>query len=370
MPTDRFHLAAFFAAAVGGCGGGAPSDLPLGDLGVGDQRLAPLDLAGDLAAPPIVAAPMAWTFVDVAGAQCDDGSPTGIGVNPGDPQKLLVFFNGGGACGDYTTCYQLNTTSHGPYGAAEFSAERLATGSIFDRAAAENPFAGYTMVFVPYCTGDVHGGTKTVEYSNNGDTRTYHHVGHLNALLALDRIAATWPSATTLVVSGSSAGGYGAFFNYETFRARWPAAKAYLIDDSGPALLDAQSNDLLRGWFIDWGLVEWLIPRCPACTGGLSAFYAVLAGEHPDDRLALLSSLQDGTIRLFYLLTPADFEAALRALAAQALDPLPNFRHFFTTGTRHTMLGRPASYTSQGVGLWAWLAQMLADDPAWANLTP
>jgi hypothetical protein len=346
--------------------GPAQVDLAVDDLGAAGDLPTPPDLSQVDYGPPIVAPPGTWTWIDVPSARCDDGSPTGIAVNPGDADKLVVFFNGGGACGDYVTCYQLNTAAHGPFGAAELAATPFPAGSIFDRTVAENPFATWSLVFIPYCTGDSHGGTKVVTYGSE----VHAHVGHTNALVALDRLSATWPALGKLVVTGASAGGYGAFFNFASYRARWPAARAYLIDDSGPALLDADTNATLKSWFVGWGLLEWLAPICAACTTSTSPLYTALGGAYPDDRMALLSSTQDTTIRAFYLFSASQFEAALLRLATQVLDPLPRFHRFFVAGASHTMLGHPGDFSAQSVGLWSWLTQMTSDDPAWSTVGP
>ena len=38
------------------------------------------------------------------------------------------------------------------------------------------------------------------------------------------------------VLTGSSAGGFGAAFNYGSFRPYFPKAKGFLVDDSGPLM--------------------------------------------------------------------------------------------------------------------------------------
>jgi len=317
---------------------------------------------------PINAPAGVWTFVPVDGNACDDGSATGIGVNPGDTDKLVVYFEGGGACGDYVTCYVLNTASHGPFGAAQLPGATNRPGSIFDRGAPDNPFAAFTLVYVPYCTGDIHGGVKINEYSNGQMTRTYHHVGHANAVAALERLAATWPSLGTLVVTGASAGGYGSVLNYDDYRSAWGSAKAYLIDDSGPFLKAASTPDLLKNWFVAWGLLDWI--PCSECATEYSAVYPYLAGKYTSDRLALLSSLQDVVIRTYFFLDADQFQIALEALATDVLDPLPKFEHFFVAGDSHTMIGNPADFSVGELGLWTWLTQMVTDDAAWTSAEP
>ena len=322
-------------------------------------------------ASPIVVPPNTWTWVELGDNFCDDGSVTGIGVNVTNTSKLLVYFEGGGACGDFASCYQANTATHGPFTKAEFTA-RLASGggSIFDRNVGNNPFAGYSLVYIPYCTGDVHSGNRVATYSLGADVRQYHHVGHTNALHALDRLTATFPNVTTVVITGSSAGGFGSAINYASYRAQWPQATAYLIDDSGPLFDASVTPSLLRNWYASWGVLDWITMICPDCATSTSKLYDALSAHFPNDRMALLSSLQDSVVRAFYGMQPAAFQTALLRLSANELDPLPRFRRFFVTGGSHTMLGSPSAYTAKGVVLWTWLSQMVTDDPAWTAVAP
>lgn len=315
----------------------------------------------------------AWTWIDFPDSACDDGSPTGIGVSLGTGPDLVIFLNGGGACWDYLTCYVLGTAARGPFGRPQFDALRASVlpDSFLDRELAGNPFRDASLVFVPYCTGDIHGGDHVATYVGAGGARAYHHVGHANLLAFLRRLAVTWPSPRRLVVSGASAGGFGAVLNYDAFRAAWPAAASYLVDDSGPPLeRGAVSQALLDAWYASWRLDLVLDPLCgAACRTDLSAGLAAVARKYPHDRLALLSSLQDQVISGYYQIDGGRLEQALGALASDVIDPAPNARFFFVPGTTHTMLGAPASFT-QGVSLLDWLGQQLADDPGWTSRRP
>ncbi len=72
-------------------------------------------------ATPITAAAGKWTWVDFPDSACDDGTPTGIGVNPGTSSNLIVFLNGGGACWNAQDCLVNNTSAHGPFGGVQFN---------------------------------------------------------------------------------------------------------------------------------------------------------------------------------------------------------------------------------------------------------
>lgn len=359
VPLLRLAPVAVAASLVLACG---PQSPPSGGG-------TPLPPPGD---PLVGLAPGVWTWVGFPDSACDDGSPTGIGLNPGAGPDLVLLLHGGGACWDYLTCLLLNTARHGPFGQAQFDQLQITDvpGSILDRVLPGNPFRDASLVFVPYCTGDIHGGDNLAAYLGPGQP-LYHHVGHANVVAFLRRLAATWPAPRRLVVSGASAGGFGALINYPTVRHYWPGGQVFLVDDSGPPLEQgAIPQALLDAWFASWRLDKVLDPFCgQACHSDLSAGLAAVARGYPRDRLALLSSLQDQVIRSYYLLSAAQFQAELLRMAADVMDPTPNARYFFVPGTSHTMLGNPAGFT-QGVPLLTWLEQQVSGDPAWASQRP
>jgi hypothetical protein len=322
-------------------------------------------------------------------------APTGLAIDWGSPTStdLVVFLQGGGACWDFASCGGLKslgvdkTASTGPFGPAEFASKVYATypNSWLRRANLPAALAGATIVFVPYCTGDVHAGARVTTYTSprwlSLPSVTWHHVGHANVLAFLQRLGATFPAPARVIVSGSSAGGFGALANYAAFRWYWPAARSYLVDDSGPPLIgDAVPAASRAAWYACWDLGVSLDPFCPGCQADLSRGLTALAGLYPDDRIAVVSHLQDAVIRAFYgtasgssfaAKSAATFEAELRQMGTTVLDPAtPNGKYFFTsspTPTGHAALVDPSTVTTPGTGLNAWLQAMLSDDPGWAS---
>ncbi len=308
-----------------------------------------------------------WTWIDVPGAICSDGSPTGLAVNPGSGDTLVLFLNGGGACWDPVTC-GAGLAQGGPYGQAQFQSELAShgPGSIVDRTVADGIYgAGATLVFLPYCTGDVHWGKSTNDYPG---VRTWHHAGQPNLAANVSWLAARIPSPARLVVSGSSGGGYGSLLAHDLARTTWPSAKGYLVDDAGPPLV---GNDVpaaeRTAWIASWRLDLTLLPLCTACADDLSRVLDTLASKYPGDRIALVSSRQDSVIRSFLLQTPSGFESALLQLVDERIAPHPNARAFLVDGADHALLRRPGSYSAGGVALPSWLGQMVNDDPAWST---
>jgi hypothetical protein len=324
------------------------------------------------ALPPLVK--NSWTWIDVPGTACGDGSRTGMAVNPGDGPGLLVFLTGGGACFDHVTCFVAQAAGPGSFGRTDFEALAAARfpGSILDRSDPANPYRAMSLVFVPYCTGDVHGGDNLADYPDtSGRTHRWHHAGRANVVTFLPWIAAAFPAASPLVVSGSSAGGFGALLNYDSFRRTFPEADAVLVDDSGPPLVGGDIPPaLVAVWVAAWRIDRVVTPLCPACLADFSKLFPTLAGRYPHDRLALLSSTQDQVIRSFFgYLDGSAFEAAVGRLEG-ALDPVAGARYFVVAGSSHTLLPTPSTFTSGGVELRPWLAQQLAGDPAWKSAKP
>lgn len=320
---------------------------------------------------PIQAPAGEWTWIDFPDAVCDDGSSTGIGVSLNGSKNLLVFLTGGGACWDQSTCLVFKTAVQGPFQKAQFDKLRPALpGTILDRSA-DNPFRDFNLVYVPYCTGDVHGGDAVATYGFAGSERKYYHKGRANFVAFLKRLAATVPSPERVVLTGSSAGGFGTVINYDVFRTYFPTGKAYMLDDSGPAFRGDGIPALLRmGWYKAWNLDQTLGPICPGCADDLSALIPALAARYPGDRGGLLSYTQDKTIRGYFLKQPAEFEMGLYDLAHAVLDPQPNIRYYFKTGENHTFLIAPGKTDSEGVRLFDWITQMVTDDPAWTSVAP
>jgi hypothetical protein len=315
------------------------------------------------------------SFVPVAGMSCADGSPTGIGVSRGGAEVLL-FLNGGGACWSAGAC----DASPGPFGAHELAlGQAILPGTILDRTLAGNPFAGFTIVFVPYCTGDVHAGDAVQTYAGT----VWRHQGHRNVDAVLDWIQANL-HPTRIVVAGSSAGGFGSLLAYDQVRSRWssPAVTVGLLDDSGPTFEPSTANTgldpaLTNAWWDAWGLDSTVTPVCATCRSDLSQIWDVLSGRYPHDLLALLSTTEDATVRGFFGdLTGIEFSTALDVLASK-LEALPagNVRTFRVGSPdaakiEHALLLSPGSYAAGGTSLLSWLDPIAVGTGAFSSAGP
>jgi hypothetical protein len=262
----------------------------------------------------------------------------------------------------------------GPFQKPQFDAKMAEIPRTpLDRDTAANPFRTWTLVYVPYCTGDVHTGDNVVTYRGPGGIAPfdYHHVGHANVVAYLKRLAATFPDAPKLVVSGSSAGGFGSTANYDTFRQYWPDARSYLVDDSGPPLPAADVGHAQADRFDhSWKLYQLLDTFCDGCRGDFARSAAAIASKYPDDRMSFLSFVRDPTISFFFLVPEPLFTLALNDLAHGTLDAHANTKYFFAAGEGHALFRDPSRFSTGGVGLWDFLSQQTSDSPAWASHAP
>ncbi|MGB2756700.1 MAG: pectin acetylesterase-family hydrolase, partial [Acidimicrobiia bacterium] len=121
-----------------------------------------------------------WTVISApANCMCSDGSPYEFYVREANPKKVLFFLQGGGACFDAVSCAPGSTRFTTSIGAPAKALASTGKGEgIFDLANDENPFKDYSIVYAPYCTGDVHLGTKTNDYGNGVAVQ---HKGNINA---------------------------------------------------------------------------------------------------------------------------------------------------------------------------------------------
>lgn len=309
--------------------------------------------------------PETWTWVPFPDAKCRDGSTTGIGVNFNPMStKLVIYLEGGGACFNDLTCSE-NPSS---FGAADLPG-RFPAGDggvpesgngILDRNAA-NPVGDWNFVYVPYCTGDIHAGNNPAGVIP-GLSGTQAFVGYANVDLYLQRLVPTFSSATQVLLTGVSGGGFGAAANYVHVQRAFGSIPVDLIDDSGPPMENPYLTTCLQTENRKvWNLDPTVGADCGGdCNDPASFFldYAKHAAKtYPQRQLGLMESTDDGTITEFFgfgandcavvipqQLSAATFTAGLDDIRTQ-LAAETNVGSFFFTGTTHTSLGDPSYYT-------------------------
>ncbi len=333
---------------------------------------------------PITAPPMTWTAVPVAGAVCRDGRPTGFGINVATgSDKLLIFLEGGGACFNATTCAQA-PSSWAPTDAN--LGTRVRVNALLDRSGT-GPFKDWNLVYVPYCTGDVFTGTTMSGYMGQPQ------MGYSNFFKYLQRIIATFKGLSQVVLSGSSAGGFGIAWNWMLTQDAFGTVPVLALDDSGPPmspdyLSPCQEQRVAKLW----GWADAIHPACTGCDAAngkvvrplLQASLARAAGK----RFALLSYDEDGVIKTFFayglnncanwdsLLPPAypagKYPQGLAELR-QVWAGVPDAAMYVVKGGGHTFLGSDLSRiqaSTTSASMLDWVKQFVDKGSGWSNVTP
>jgi len=339
------------AGGNSGTGGSTTSVGGGGDGGAGGTIITDGD--------PIEAPANAWTWVDFPDAKCRDGSTTGIGVNLNpDSTEVAIFLMGGGACWTGLTC----ASNPSSYGSADFNGMNLGSG-IFDRTNADNPIADWNLIFVPYCTGDVHAGSNP-DGMVAGSPQMF--VGYDNIKAYLNRIVPTFPNATKVLLTGSSAGGFGAASTSYLVQRTFGDVEVVTLDDAGPAMRGEYLAPCLQtAWRDTWGLDETFLgacgSNCPDDSDFLVDYVKWVSDEYPTRRSALLSTTGDQVIRGFFglgenecaSLSPMStqkFQEGLNAFADEVQDN-PQFGIYYAPGSVHTFLGGSGYYNTEVNGV-------------------
>jgi hypothetical protein len=289
-------------------------------------------------------------------------------VKGGIVDNLVVYFQGGGACWNWLTClpylpFQIYTPD-----VTDADNPALSPYGIFDLDNPNNPFKDWSFVFIPYCTGDIHLGSKDAIYSYpSGPSRTIHHRGHDNFLVVLEWITKHFKKPHEIFVAGSSAGSYGAMGGFPWIKEAYPKSKVSVLGDAGMGVTPSQF-DTRAIW--NSQLPPWIFGPNPPTIPTRETWKAI-AEYYPHSKLAEFTDAWDMTQIFFY-----DFilqtlglshEGSCASWNAQMLagvdykQDAPNYRSYIAAGIIHTILGRPEFYTenSAGVSLLDWLNAMV-----------
>jgi len=318
------------------------------------------------------------TLVYPAGlTRCFNGDPYAFAVTPGDKDKLLFYFEGGGACWEAKGNVVLQCTDSISYGIQTLG---LGTG-IQDRSNENNPFRSYTVVEPIYCAGDAFMGTKTQQWKG----KTYYQHGYHNALAAVNWVKENIAGElSSLVISGFSAGSLGTMAWSTTLLQTLKYTKATVLLDSyagvfpdgteGPALLE-------------WGACKtglWspkVQANCDAGTMLIEEPYMEAMTKFPNVAFASIQSKVDGTQIWFYkgmamsnfMMGPDGATLSDSGFYAKSLkiyeefNTYPNFVEILVDGSQHCYTQDASFFTAttagkaggEGQALHKWVGELI-----------
>jgi hypothetical protein len=319
-------------------------------------------LGAALVAGPLGAASASaqWqTIVPGGETLCSDGSPYRFFVHPGNSARLLIEFEGGGACWSGATCEQ---DIYNRRVLSDPEAARVAgqLQGIYDRTNPQNPVADFTHVYVPYCSGDLHWGHRSALYTGaTGRQFGVEHRGGVNAGAAVDFATASFPAASEVVVAGCSAGGYGAALWSASIARRYPTARVTQFADSAAGVVpDGFFATLLEAWGSSAAWPSFIpalsLDRNDPARLSLPSLYTGIASFFPGARFAQFNTQNDTVQTFFFVLAKgaigpndgADWSARMAANVALTAAQNPTFRSFVMPGTEHCVINKPSLYTA------------------------
>jgi hypothetical protein len=229
------------------------------------------------------------------GPLCMRGGPFRFAVRERDPEQLLVFLQGGGACWS-EFCFVVTQAPPG-----------IPDVQTLDTNEALNPLVGFSVVYLPYCDGSFFVGSADVDEDDDGQPDRFHR-GLANLTGALRTARERFPAPGRVVLLGSSAGGYGTLLATILARAAWPLAQIRVMSDSGVGLAQPGDPAFLATVAGEFDVARLIPPTCVECltSGHLTPLVAWTLERDPAIRVAVFSSFYDTIIGAIFLGLPGD----------------------------------------------------------------
>jgi hypothetical protein len=209
-----------------------------------------------------------------------------------------------------------------------------------------------------------------------GVTGVQQFVGYANMSLYLSRVVPTLPSMKLVLLTGVSAGGFGAAADYTLVAGAFPGVPVYDLDDSGPDMeqpyaAGCRQQTVRELWALDKTSLASCGGDCSDPTNFQLVSYQHLVAAFPNVPFGLLDSTQDSVISYFFGLGQNNCTST-QSLPAQTytqglddlrtkLQPFKNFGAFLFTGTDHTSLESTTfdTRTAGSVKLTDWVTQIV-----------
>jgi len=331
--------------------------------------------------------------------RCIKDTPYHFFVRRGSVNKLVVYYQGGGACWDQLTCgVPVCDPSVDPNGPDNLNLIPLR--GFVDPGNPANPFRDWHVVVVSYCSCDIHFGDAAQDYANVNPAAPVRieHRGFHNARVVEKWAREHFVAPEVVFVTGSSAGAYGAWFHAPLLHRVWPAARFHVLADAGNGVI---TQSFRTTYFPNWNFSANLPRDIPGLRAlidsgaGIPEYTELVARQFPATTWAHYSTAFDGgsggqtgfynlmlngnnpLAALTWWEGSCAFFAQLRAQALATAAAVPeNYRYYIGSGSRHTMWGHDKVYTDTTGGVPTirdWVVAMLQSrggsaDPAWTNV--
>jgi hypothetical protein len=295
---------------------------------------------------------------------CARGTPYRFFVRGGRSDRVIIDFQGGGACWNQATCSIGDALFSDDTGTLDGFVGAIGAGAVaglFDPDPV-TPFSDWTIVHIPYCTGDIHWGDAFQDY---GGGVSIEHRGYVNASAALDWVYRRFPDPESVFVTGCSAGAYGAVLHSAYIGQHYPEASMAVLADSGAGII---TDDFLLDSLPNWN-AEANLPRFiegldrPIEELTLPALYTAVGRHFPEHRFAQTATAYDADQIFFYTAMggdAADWPGLFRTSIAEIEASVDNFRSYIPPGSMHCVTPYPFFSTREvgGQSLSTWAAEL------------
>jgi hypothetical protein len=303
----------------------------------------------------------AWQKLEPGGrTRTARGGPYGFWVRPGDPRRLMLFFQEGGGCFSYETCVPGSRFFDDAVDASDDPSDQ---GGILDPQDPRNPFRDHTTVYIPSATGDLHWGDARVRYRSGSQHVDIEHRGFANAMAAVRWAFRHVPDPQSVLVTGCSAGSVGSAAFAPYVIRHYPRAQVTQLGDSLAFVFDGPVD--LSDTRAYANMPRW-IPAVRALRPGehtMADYYVAIARRYPKVAFAQINYASDAVQREFYTAAGGDpdgFDADLRAALDEIHEGAPNFHSYLAQGVDHCVLPFETFYTlrHRGVSVRDWAARL------------
>jgi len=310
-----------------------------------------------------------------AGPICIAGTEFSAYTRQGNPAKLLIMLQGGGACWqDFYNCNILaEMQAPPPPDPQGIWADSYDTGS----EVIPNPIGDWSVVYMPYCDGSVFSGDNDVVDPHFPFGPVRFHRGLRNVTAGIDLAKSMFPNAGRIMVAGSSAGGVGAaaFAPFLTRLAYGNTKKLTVFNDAGPVAVNLLNVAAVQARAADWRFGQFYPASCTDCDDQGQAT-AVIKWRLDNDstiREAFYSTDGDATNRFFASVpTQEQYRELILTEHGKLHEAHPNrYKRFIRSGDNtHTALQTPLLYVGEadGVPLYQWLEDFLVPRPFWEDI--
>ena len=290
------------------------------------------------------------------GPLCYTGNEFSMSTRDGGSDKLLIFLQGGGACGP-TACAAV------PVGLPLFNAGILEAGN------PANPATDFDLGYVPYCDGTLFTGDRDVDSDGDGSNdRFFRGIQNLSA--SLDIIVSTYPAPSRILLAGNSAGGSGVHYALPLVRKLYPEVPIELVNDSGVGILRPGTQEVLNNY---WNSAVFFPASCDSCIGddgNLTGYHTYQLAEDKNVRMGYISSTGDDVITGQSGIDPAIFEAELREAVAELEAAYPDrFRSLISDTDEHTYVIKQFDFGIGDTTVRQWVTDMLALSEDWVSVS-